>query len=226
MVDDEAAIAEMEASIKRLNAMLQDEDDTIAELERECADATEALDAAERTRISVEARLQQSQRDESRQHATGKLLQLQLTVATQLYGVAESLSHLPAASEDGQSWLPDAVRHREREIDELHRALKRQQLLTTDAHRQLLELTTRRKPKGAAGSTRGEIEALRTAVAEQEMGKMVAEARVDELQAQIRLMEEQGLRQRLHPPPLGDDGPPAPSPQVVNVGTLDSIDGV
>ena len=31
---------------------------------------------------------------------------------------------------------------------------------------------------------------------------MVAEARCDELQAQVRLFEEQGLRLRLHPAPV------------------------
>lgn len=35
---------------------------------------------------------------------------------------------------------------------------------------------------------------------------MVAEARVDELQAQVRLLEEHALRSELHPPPLGLSG--------------------
>lgn len=157
--------------------------------------------------------------------ASAKLLQLQLTVATQLYGVAESLSHVAAAtpsraggasghplsSAGGISgWVPDAMRHREREVEELRRALKRQQQLVSDAHRQLLELSTRRKPLGAAGTASDDVQELRAALAEQEMRRMMAEARTDELQAQVRLFEEQGLRLRLHPEPPREPRPVGP----------------
>ena len=39
----------------------------------------------------------------------------------------------------------------------------------------------------------------------QEMARMMADARGDELTAQVRLLEEQGLRLRLHPPPLANE---------------------
>ena len=61
------------------------------------------------------------------------LLQLQLTVATQLYGVAESLSQVAAntGSAKGAGKVPpDALRQRDHENNELRRALKRQQQLT------------------------------------------------------------------------------------------------
>jgi hypothetical protein len=143
-------------------------------------------------------------------------------VATQLYGVAESLSHVTAApnpsgggGKGGNAqkgggmaptgskwWVPDALRHRDREVEEMRRALKRQQQLVSDAHRQLLELSTRRRPLGAAGAAPDDLGELRAALAEQEMRRLMAEARADELQAQVRLFEEQGLRLRLHPTPL------------------------
>ena len=117
-------------------------------------------------------------------------MQLQLTVATQLYGVAESLSQV-AATPSGRARgadkvLPDAVRQRDRENDELRRALKRQQQLAADAHRQLLELSTRKRPLGAAAQPRDNVYDLRTALAEQEMRRLMAEARADELAAQVR----------------------------------------
>lgn len=181
-----------------------------------------------------------------RDAGTGKLLQLQLTVATQLYGVAESLSQVASATSGsgggskggakgggakggakggaaagGTSFpISDEALQHEREVRELRRALKRQQLLTSDAHRQLLELSTRRKPMGAASSD--DVNALRTAVAEQEMRRMMVEARCDELQAQVRLFEEQGLRMRLHPQPPPQMGAAASLPASARASPLTS----
>ena len=159
--------------------------------------------SAQAQRAGAEAQLKQRRRLEARQQAGAKLLQLQLTVATQLYGVAESLSQV-AATPSGRARgadkvLPDAVRQRDRENFELRRALKRQQQLTADAHRQLLELSTRKRPLGAAAQPHDNVYDLRTALAEQEMRRLMAEARADELAAQVRLFEERGLRLRLHP---------------------------
>ena len=193
----------------------------------------QTLEGVESERIELETELLQQRRVEFRQQASAKLLQLQLTVATQLYGVAESLSHVAAAPSVPQSnkrtsnakqltdksgsassgeeaksgWVADQLRHKEREVEELRRALKRQQHLVDDAHRQLLELTVgkRGKPLGAAGAVDlagTDLGALRASLAEQEMRRLMAEARADELQAQVRLFEEQGLRLRLHPPPM------------------------
>ena len=196
--------------------------------------------------------------------ATSKLLQLQLTVATQLYGVAESLSHVAAAptvataaevaggGEGGDKaahgargygraskaangaassdWVPDVLRQRDREVDELRRALKRQQQLNQDMQRQLLEVATKKKPLGAAATAGETVDELRAAVAEQEMRRLMAEARVDELQAQVRLFEEKGLRLRLHPPPPPREAErspgltPAPPLRVLHTGPVGTFD--
>ena len=100
-------------------------------------------------------------------------------------------------------------------------------------HAQLLELSTRRG--GAAKGGRSEVEALSLRLAEQETARLAAEARADELQVlprtrtahapharrlhsdcaraahapqkQVLILEEQGLRSRLHkPPPLPRTG--------------------
>jgi hypothetical protein len=60
--------------------------------------------------------------------------------------------------------------------------------------------------------TPADVNALRAAVAEQEMARMMAEARADELHAQMKLLEERALRRRLHRPielqeDNGEDGP-------------------
>ena len=210
--DEERQLSELEASIVQMEAQLAAEDEELAQITREQEEVAAALAAADAAHVDVDAQLQQHNRVEARQQASAKLLQLQLTVATQLYGVAESLSHVAAAGYTGSrtgsgkddlrrgGCAADALRHRDREVEELRRALKRQQQLVADAHRQLLELSTRRRPLGAAGVSDG-IDALRAALAEQEMRRLMAEARCDELQAQVRLFEEQGLRLRLHPPP-------------------------
>ena len=221
-VYDEAATKAEEMELSALSMAVLDleahaaaEDAEISQLAREHEKACANLAAAEAERTNLEAHVQQHSRVEARQQASAKLLQLQLTVATQLYGVAESLSHVAASTSapkgggsklvpskgggNRAAWLPNEIRHRDREVEELQRALKRQQQMVSDAHRQLLELTTRKRGKGAAAA---DITAMRASLAEQEMRRMVAEARCDELQAQVRLFEEQGLRLRLHPAPV------------------------
>ena len=56
-------------------------------------------------------------------------------------------------------------------------------------------------------------------LAEQEMRRLMAEARADELFAQLRLFEERGLRLRLHPPqpPAGKPAPASPGFASANV---------
>jgi chromosome segregation ATPase len=204
--NDKSADEELRAltlSVESLEQQISDEEQQIAEIERGAEAAAAALVSAQAQRAGAEAQLKQRRRLEARQQAGAKLLQLQLTVATQLYGVAESLSQV-AATPSGRARgadkvLPDAVRQRDRENDELRRALKRQQQLTADAHRQLLELSTRKRPLGAAAQPHDNVYDLRTALAEQEMRRLMAEARADELAAQVRLFEERGLRLRLHP---------------------------
>ena len=51
-----------------------------------------------------------------------------------------------------------------------------------------------------SGELGDDVHELQAAVAEQEMRRLIAEARCDELSAQVRLLEEKGLRLRLHPP--------------------------
>ena len=236
-------------AVQDLETQIAAEEMAIAQCERDAERAAETLAGAKAQRDDAEATLQQHRRVESRQRASAKLLQLQLTVATQLYGVAESLSHVAAApgnggrtggtrssagakggysskgssgtgaGDGGGGWVPDALRHRDREVEELRRALKRQRQLVADAHRQLLELSTRKQPLGAAATTNDDVHALRAALAEQEMLKLMAEARSDELQAQVRLFEEQGLRLRLHPP-VESDSPHAPPPITPAAGEL------
>ena len=111
--------------------------------------------------------------------------------------------------------MPGALKQREQEVEALSGALKRQQRISHDAHRELLTLASSAKKRASGGGgARAEAETLRAALAEMETARMLAEARADELAAQVRLLEEQGLRLKLHPPP-----PPAaatrtrPSPE-------------
>lgn len=207
----------LELSTQRLTVLdlereVLEEDDALAQLDREYERSAANLASLQHQTAAMTSELQLRQRTEQRQAGSAKLLQLQLTVATQLYGVAESLSQVAAASGAGAGtgggasgvWAADTLQLREREVQELRRALKRQQQLVSDAHRQLLELSTRKKPMGAASMV-GSVDSLRAALAEQEMARMMAEARADELQSQVRLLEEQGLRVRLHPPPLATE---------------------
>ena len=231
--DAERAAATLSAAVLDLEAQIAAEESELEALLSDEQQLVQTLEGVESERIELETELLQQRRVEFRQQASAKLLQLQLTVATQLYGVAESLSHVAAAPSVPQSnkrtsnakqltdksgsassgeeaksgWVADQLRHKEREVEELRRALKRQQHLVDDAHRQLLELTVgkRGKPLGAAGAVDlagTDLGALRASLAEQEMRRLMAEARADELQAQVRLFEEQGLRLRLHPPPM------------------------
>ena len=231
--DAERAAATLSAAVLDLEAQIAAEESELEALLSDEQQLVQTLEGVETERIELETELLQQRRVEFRQQASAKLLQLQLTVATQLYGVAESLSHVAAAPSVPQSnkrtsnakqltdksgsassgeeaksgWVADQLRHKEREVEELRRALKRQQHLVDDAHRQLLELTVgkRGKPLGAAGAVDlagTDLGALRASLAEQEMRRLMAEARADELQAQVRLFEEQGLRLRLHPPPM------------------------
>eukprot|EP00326_Haptolina_ericina_P027866 CAMPEP_0181176272 /NCGR_PEP_ID=MMETSP1096-20121128/4539_1 /TAXON_ID=156174 ORGANISM="Chrysochromulina ericina, Strain CCMP281" /NCGR_SAMPLE_ID=MMETSP1096 /ASSEMBLY_ACC=CAM_ASM_000453 /LENGTH=157 /DNA_ID=CAMNT_0023264345 /DNA_START=1 /DNA_END=474 /DNA_ORIENTATION=+ len=138
--------------------------------------------------------------------AGSKLIEVQLAIHQQLYSVADQIAQVQAANPSALHSQPEVI-DRDKEVEELSRALRRQQQLVHDAHRQLLELSTKRKPLGVA-SAHAEVGALRAALGEQEVGRMVAEARADELQAQVRLLEEQGLRLRLHPPQGQADSTP------------------
>ena len=221
---DKSADEELTAltlSVQSLEQQIADEEQQIAEIERGAEAAAAALVSAQAQRAGAEAQLKQRKRVETRQQASAKLLQLQLTVATQLYGVAESLSQVAAntGSAKGAGKVPpDALRQRDHENNELRRALKRQQQLTADAHRQLLELSTRRRPLGAAAQPRDDVYELRTALAEQEMRRLMAEARADELAAQVRLFEERGLRLRLHPAQTTDYDAPLELPPTTPAG--------
>jgi len=195
-----------------LERQLAGEDDAIAALRQEHSRTSVSLSAMESELADLTAQLQQRQRTHSRQVSAAKLLQLQLTVATQLYGVAASLTQVTAAAASSGGCVDEAAVARDSEVNELRRALKRQKNLVTDAHRQLLELSTRKKPLGAVSQMPADVNALRAAVAEQEMARMMAEARADELHAQMKLLEERALRRRLHRPielqeDNGEDGP-------------------
>ncbi|KAL1524275.1 hypothetical protein AB1Y20_019178 [Prymnesium parvum] len=203
-------LALLQAEVLELRDAIRLEDDALEKLNEESADATAQLESIRRERQDIERRLLQHQRREERQVTSTKLVKLQLAVATQLHGVAEHLTQIPAQCSQQDRSLPEALVEREREIEELKRALRRQQQLVADAHRQLLELATKRHPMGAA-SAHAEMHAMRTALGEQELARMRAEARADELQAQVRLLEEQGLRLRLHrPPPITEDAQQRP----------------
>ena len=84
--------------------------------------------------------------------------------------------------------------------------------LTDDVDGVLLELATRGRPLGAAAAVSSDVTELRAALAEQEMRRLMAEARADELAAQVRLFEERGLRLRLHPAQATDDDAPLLEP--------------
>ena len=114
--------------------------------------------------------------------AGSKLIEVQLAIHQQLYSVADQIAQVQAANPSALHSQPEVI-DRDKEVEELSRALRRQQQLVHDAHRQLLELSTKRKPLGVA-SAHAEVGALRAALGEQEVGRMVAEARADELQAQ------------------------------------------
>ena len=230
--DAEAAQRELDAitqSVQALEQQIADEEGQIAEIEATAETAAATLVHAQAQRAGAEAQLNQRKRVQTRQASSAKLLQLQLTVATQLYGVAESLSQVAAASSGSGSgsaskggrggrashtMLPDVLRQRDQEIEELRRALKRQKLLVADAHRQLLEVSTRKRPMGAPRKVSDDVNELRAALAEQEMRRLMAEARADELLVQVRLLEERGLRLRLHPsePPLLKPASPGSDP--------------
>lgn len=164
-MDDLAQIEELEYETGQLRALLDAEEEEAKQLKAESLELTQRLGEVVRERTELEARLERQQRADERQHGTAKLLKLQLSVTQQLRSVAEGLAQVPSfETADGS---PAAqLRHREREVEELRRALRRQQQLSHDAHRQLLELATKRKPVGA-GSTVAEVDALRAALGEQ-----------------------------------------------------------
>lgn len=197
-----ASLHSLEGELSLLRSQLASEEARLALARDERGEALAQLEVAGRERRSLDRRLTSLRRREERRHACSRLLKLQLAVATQLAGAAEQLSQLPpsGALSPQRGELSEALFEREREVEELQRSLKRQQGLVDDAHRQLLELATRRKPLGAA-SSHAKADALRAALGEQEIARMRAEARADELQAQVQMLEEQGLRLRLHQPP-------------------------
>jgi DNA repair exonuclease SbcCD ATPase subunit len=190
-------LSRLRLGVLKLEHQLAEDDKAISQLDQERELAAANLAEAEAELAELTAQLHQCERVAARQEADSKMIQLQITVATQLHRVAESLSQVvgsaPASLVQGSSIS------QERELQETRRALKRQQQLVADAHRQLLELSTRKRPLGAAGVASNSVADLRAALAEQEMRRMMAEARADELASQVRLFEEQGLRLRLHP---------------------------
>ena len=223
---EELELSRMRLSVVQLEREVALENEAIADLEQQRGSATASLETLQDECAALTAQLHERQRMEARQVGLAKLLKLQLTIATQLHGVAEHLSKVSAAgtalreqhansmptaslshgsscamtADCASGSLAEVLHTSERETQELRRALKRQQQLVSDAHRQLLELSTRRNPRGAAAAA-PDVATLRAALAEQEMARLMAEARCDELQSQVRLLEEQGLRRRLHPLP-------------------------
>ena len=200
---EDAAVAALERAVADLEAQAASEAATSSELEASIAREEAALVAKRQERQDVERRLAQQQRFEQR----AKLLELQLQVQQQVSAVAGSLSQVSNAE---SAWMPGALKQREQEVDALSSALKRQQKISHDAHRELLKLSAAKKRAAAGGSRAAEAEALRATLAEMETARMLAEARADELAAQVRLLEEQGLRLRLHPPPPPDGKGHAP----------------
>jgi len=197
---EDAAVAALERAVADLEAQAASEAATSSELEASIAREEAALVAKRQERQDVERRLAQQQ-------GVAKLLELQLQVQQQVSAVAGSLSQVSNAE---SAWMPGALKQREQEVDALSSALKRQQKISHDAHRELLKLSAAKKRAAAGGSRAAEAEALRATLAEMETARMLAEARADELAAQVRLLEEQGLRLRLHPPPPPDGKGHAP----------------
>lgn len=197
---EERELQTMRGDVEQLQQQIRAEEEALAAVEEQCAEEEERLRQQQAERLSLAARLQQQQRSDSRQQATCKLLQLQLTITQQLNGVASSLTQVPAAEDRGAA--AGALKHREQEVEALATALRKQQHISHKAHQQLLELSTHRGAGAAKGSSRtAEVDALRAALAENETARLIAEARADELQAQVEMLEEQGLRLRLHKPP-------------------------
>ena len=202
---EERELQTLRGDVEQLRQQVRAEEDALAAVEEQCVEEEERLRQQQAERLSLAARLQQQQRSDSRQQATCKLLQLQLTITQQLNGVASSLTQVPAAED--RAGMTGALKHREQEVEALATALRKQQHISHKAHQQLLELSTHRG--SAKGSSRtAEVDALRAALAENETARLMAEARADELQSQVELLEEQGLRLRLHKPP-----PPAAGKQ-------------
>ena len=230
---DDQILGPLRREVELLEQQVQQQEAGVAATEAECKEAEEELERQRAERMRLTVVLQQQQRAETRHQGASKLLQLQLTMTQQLNGVASSLAQVPAAED--RAWMPGALRQREQEVDALSAALRKQQQISQQAHAQLLELSTRRG--GAAKGGRSEVEALSLRLAEQETARLAAEARADELQVlprtrtrtaparhthrlhadcaraahapqkQVLILEEQGLRSRLHkPPPLPRTG--------------------
>ena len=229
---DDQMLGSLRREVELLEQQVQQQEAEVVATEEECREAEEELELQRAERMRLTVVLQQQQRAETRHQGASKLLQLQLTMTQQLHGVASSLAQVPAAED--RAWMPGALRQREQEVEALSAALRKQQQISQQAHAQLLELSTRRG--GAAKGGRSEAEALSLRLAEQETARLAAEARADELQvlprtrtalalhthmrmrthcaptayalqAQVLILEEQGLRSRLHkPPPLPRTG--------------------
>lgn len=229
---DDQMLGSLRREVELLEQQVQQQEAGVVATEEQCREAEEELELQRAERMRLTVVLQQQQRAETRHQGASKLLQLQLTMTQQLNGVASSLAQVPAAED--RAWMPGALRQREQEVEALSAALRKQQQISQQAHAQLLELSTRRG--GAAKGGRSEAEALSLRLAEQETARLAAEARADELQvlprtrtahaphthmhmrtdcaptayalqAQVLILEEQGLRSRLHkPPPLPHTG--------------------
>jgi len=203
----EAALVEarqvevLRAEVHQLKQQASDEDEAMDALQDARAHELDELARHRRTCADLEARLLQQQRADARQQSSTKLLQLQFNIASQIYELSEAIMAQPAAEKN--AWVPTALHEREREVDTLKKALKQQQRLTHEAQQQVLEMT-RRKKSAAVGTRAEETESLRAALLEQEIARVAAEARADQLEGQVRLLEEQALRRRLHPVPRQD----------------------
>ena len=95
---EEMELGALSMAVRDLEAHAAAEEAEMTQIAREHEEACATLAAAEAERANLEAHVQQHSRVEARQQASARLLQLQLTVATQLYGVAESLSHVAAST--------------------------------------------------------------------------------------------------------------------------------
>ena len=138
-------MAALERAVADLEAQAASEAATSSELEASIAREEAALVAKRQERQDVERRLAQQQRFEQREEGVAKLLELQLQVQQQVSAVAGSLSQVSNAE---SAWMPGALKQREQEVDALSSALKRQQQISHDAHREGREAVRRQQARG------------------------------------------------------------------------------
>ena len=205
------------AVVQRLTAVLAAEDAELARMADEERQLQAAVAAAAYDRAELEARLEAEEEKAARSATVSKLLQIELTVTEQLFASLDSLLKVHDATDgtDEGRRKPGSYAAAIEEVEQLTRALKRQQQLVSHAHRQLLEISTKRKPIGVVGATPVSTDALRAALAEQEVARLMAEARSAQLEEQMQLMEEHALAGLLQRPDTRADGraPPVSPPR-------------